>query len=218
MKMKMKLEGKQIGVLVALILAIFILFLPGQDNTRYRFDPAVLAGSIDEKEDHIDPVTLSEWIIEGRRDYMLIDIRGAGEFERGHIKGAENIPLERLLQKSTLEELPGEKLLVIYSNGSSHAAQAWLVMKTAGFDSYMLAGGFNYWNNVIMNPEAPSNQGEGKQEISDDEMLRFRTRLAVKNYFGGDAAAVSNPSAPVSQTKKKIIRRPKTKKKKLKGC
>lgn len=216
MKMKLKLEGKQIGVLVALLTAGFILFLPGQDNAKYRFDPAALAESINEKEDHIDPVTLSEWIIDGRRDYMLIDIRSAGEFEQGHIKGAENIPLEQLLQKSTLEELPEEKMLVIYSNGSSHAAQAWLVMKTAGFDSYMLAGGFNYWNKVIMNPEAPSNQGT--LEISDDEILRYQTRLAVKNYFGGDAAAVSNPAAPVSQTKKKIIRSPKKKKKKLKGC
>ena len=32
----MKLVGKQIGILVALVLAIVILFLPGQDSRKYR--------------------------------------------------------------------------------------------------------------------------------------------------------------------------------------
>jgi len=210
--MKIKLEGKQIGVLVALILAIVILFLPVQDNARYRFDPADIAGMINEKEDHIDPAALSEWIIEGRRDFLVIDIRGPEEFARGNIKGAENIPLEKLLQRRTLDELPLDKLLVIYSNGSSHAAQAWLVMKTAGFDSYVLEGGFNYWNKVIMNPEAPAN----KEDISDDEILRYKTQLAVRDYFGGGSTQVSSEETPVNKTQKKIPK--KSGKKKLKGC
>jgi rhodanese-related sulfurtransferase len=209
----MKLVGKQIGVLVALVLAMVILFLPAQDSKKYRFDPQDIARSIEESEDHIDPATISGWIIEGRRDFMLIDIRGSEAFEQGHIKGAENIPLSQLLQRDTLDELPEDKLMVIYSNGSSHAAQAWLVMKTAGFDSYMLEGGFNYWNQVIMNPKAPAG------EAPDDEILRYKTQLAVKGYFGGDATAVSNQVAsPDKPKKKKIIPGPKKKKKKLKGC
>lgn len=209
----MKLVGKQIGVLVALVLAMVILFLPAQDSKKYRFDPQSIARSIEESEDHIDPGTISQWIIEGRRDFMLIDIRVPEAFEQGHIKGAENIPLSQLLQRGTLDELPGDKLMVIYSNGSSHAAQAWLVMKTAGFDSYMLEGGFNYWNQVIMNPKAPVD------EASDDEILRYKTQLAVKGYFGGETTAVSNQVASVDKPKtKKIIRKPRKKKKKLKGC
>ncbi|MGD2089484.1 MAG: rhodanese-like domain-containing protein [Candidatus Aminicenantes bacterium] len=209
----MKLVGKQIGVLVALVLAIVILFLPGQDSRKYRFDPQFIARSIEASDDHIDPTTISQWIIEGRRDFMLIDIRGPEAFEQGHIKGAENIPLSQLLQKDTLDELPQDKLMVIYSNGSSHAAQAWLVMKTAGFDSYMLAGGFNYWNRVIMNPKVPAG------EVSDDEILRYKTQLAVKGYFGGESTAVSSQVATPDKPKtKKIIRRPRKKKKKLKGC
>lgn len=212
----MKLHGKQIGILIALILGVIILFLPAQDNAKYRFDPEAIADSIDGKEDQIDPATLSEWIIEGRRDYHLIDIRSAEEFGQGHIKGAENIPLKDLLKKNTLEDLPEDKLLVLYSNGNSHAAQAWLVIKTAGFDSYMLEGGFNFWNKVIMNPKAPTANAAG--EISDDEILRYKTRLSVKNYFGGDSTAVSDQAATTQQPKKKIVRRPKKKKKKLKGC
>jgi rhodanese-related sulfurtransferase len=209
----MKLVGKQIGILVALVLAIVILFLPGQDSKKYRFDPQTIARSIEESEDQIDPKTLSEWVIEGRRDFMLIDIRDSEAFEQGHIKGAENIPMSQLLQKDTLDELPQDKLMVIYSNGSSHAAQAWLVMNTAGFDSYMLEGGFNYWNRVIMNPKVPAG------EVSDDEILRYKTQLAVKSYFGGDSTMVSGQVSSLDKPKtKKIIHKPRKKKKKLKGC
>lgn len=209
----MRLVGKQIGVLVALVMAIVILFLPGQDSKKYRFDPQTIARSIEESEDQIDPKTVSEWIIEGRRDFMLIDIRGPEAFKQGHIKGAENIPLSQLLQRDSLDELPEDKLMVIYSNGSSHAAQAWLVMKTAGFDSYMLEGGFNYWNRVIMNPKVPAG------EVSDDEILRYKTQLAVKGYFSGDAAMAPSQVASLDKPKtKKIIRKPRKKKKKLKGC
>jgi rhodanese-related sulfurtransferase len=209
----MKLVGKQIGVLVALVLATVILFLPAQDSKKYRFDPQDIARSIEESEDQIDPTTVSQWIIEGRRDFMLIDIRVPEAFEQGHIKGAENIPLSQLLQRDTLDELPEEKLMVIYSNGSSHAAQAWLVMKTAGFDSFMLEGGFNYWNKVIMNPKTPTEQAP------DDEILRYKTQLAVKGYFGGETTAVSNQVASFDKPRpKKIIRKPRKKKKKLKGC
>lgn len=209
----MKLQGKQIGILIALLLAVIILFLHGQDNRKYRFDPGAIARNIEEKEDHIDPTTLSQWIIEGRRDYQLIDIRPPGAFAKGHIDGAENIPLAQLLQRDTIDELPGDKLVIIYSNGSSHAAQAWLVLKTAGFDSYMLEGGFNYWNKVIMNPTAPS------ADAPDDEILRYKTRLAVKNYFGGGAGPTAAPAiAPDPKTRKKIIIKRPRKKKKLKGC
>lgn len=208
----MKLESKQIGMLVALVLGIVMLFLPAQDSKKYRFDPGTIAKSIEESEDHIDPSTLSQWLIEGRQDFMLIDIRTPGEFEQGHIKGAKNIPLAQLLEKDTLQELPGEKYIILYSNGSSHAAQAWLVMNTAGFDSYMLEGGFNYWNKVIMNPNPPSGQ------VSDDEILRYKTQVAVKNYFSGGTAAGANPVVPDDKIKKKPMIRKSKKKKKLKGC
>jgi rhodanese-related sulfurtransferase len=208
----MRLEGKQIGVFIALILGVIILFMPSRDNARYSFDPDRVAKNIIGNEDHIDPATLSQWIIEGRRDYMLIDIRSSKEFERGHIKTAENIPLDRLLLRNTLESLPVNKLMVIYSNGSSHASQAWLVMKAAGFDSYILEGGYNYWCKAILNPVSPSGVGE----ISDDEILLYKEQLAVKNYFGGSSTPAVNEAAQGNQPKKTVILQPK--KKKLKGC
>lgn len=207
----MRLAGKQIGVLIALVLGLVILFLPAQENNKFKFNPEVLTKNINETEDHIAPQTLSEWVIEGRRDYYLIDIRAENEYAQGNIKSSVNIPLEQLLQRGTLEELPEDKLILLYSNGNSHAAQAWLVMKTAGYDTYYLEGGFNHWNKTILNPQAPS------PDASDDEILQYKTQQAVSNYFGGQSPSSASGQAAPGTTKKKIIRRPK-KKKKLKGC
>ena len=208
----MRLEGKQIGFVIALVLACIMLFLPSQNSSKYSFDPEAIAKSIDAQEDQIDPRTLSEWIIEGRRDFQVIDIRSEKEFEESSIKGAENIPLQELLRKDTIEGLSEDKLVVIYSNGNSHAGQAWLVLNTAGIDAYVLEGGLNYWNSFIMNPKAPSGAP------SDDEILRFRARKAVGNYLGGGSSVVSTPADDIPKSKKKIIKKPRKKKKKLKGC
>lgn len=208
----MKLKGKQIGILIALILGAIMIFLPAQDNSKYKFDPEALGQSIEESEDHIQPQTLSEWIIEGRKDYLLVDIRTPEEYEKSSIKGAVNIPLVELLKRDTLDGLPAEdKLIVIYSNGNSHAAQAWLVMKSAGIDTYILEGGLNYWSAAILNPQPP------KGEFSDDEFLRYQQAKAVGNYFGGGSA--SSPEGEIAKPQKKNkVFHPKKKKKKLKGC
>jgi len=151
----MKLEDKQIGVFAALIIAAIMLFLPDQDNTKYSFNPEALAGTILEQSDQISPAELSEWIIQGRNDFQLIDIRSNDMFSKGHIKRAENIPLPDLLQKKTIDlELSNDKLIILYSNGNSHAHQAWLVLKTAGIDCYVLEGGFNHWNSLLLNQNA----------------------------------------------------------------
>lgn len=205
----MKLEGKQIGVFTALIIAGIMLILPGTDKNKYSFKPDVLAKAILENEDQLSPAELSDWIIQGRNDYQLIDIRDAKIYENGHIKGAQNIPLNDLLQKKTIErELSRDKLIVIYSNGNSHAHQAWLVLKAARVDSVVLEGGYNNWNKMILNPKLPA-------EPTDDEILRYKKDKSVAEYYGG-GSTVSEESSGSSQPAKKVIR--KKKKSKLEGC
>ena len=72
---------------------------------------------------------------------MIIDIRSEEDFSKGAIKNAVNIPLQKLLKKETLNsEFNVPKTVVLYSNGNSHAHQAWLVLKSAGVDALVLQG------------------------------------------------------------------------------
>ena len=165
--MNIHLENRQIAVLVALVLALVMLFLPGSSSTKYAFDPETVAQAINEKEDQISPEELSQWIIEGQEVFDIIDIRPEVDFARGNIKGSINIPLKKLLLRETIDtELSDEGTTVIYSNGNSHGHQAWLVLKAAGKDALVLEGGFNGWTTRILNPQPP-------QTPSDDEILRY---------------------------------------------
>ncbi|PKL37415.1 MAG: hypothetical protein CVV44_13755 [Spirochaetae bacterium HGW-Spirochaetae-1] len=211
--MKLKLENRQIAVYTALILAVIMLFLPGSSKNKYRFEPEVMAKTINEKGDQVSPQDLSQWIIEGKTDYQLIDIRNSEEYAKGNIKTSENIPLENLLKRSTIDtDLSDSKMIILYSNGNSHAHQAWLVLKAAGKDAYVLEGGFNHWVAAILNPEPA-------KDSSDDEILKYNLAASISSYFGG-GNAVKSTDNPVKSTDSKGSGavKPKSKKKKLEGC
>lgn len=215
--MKLKLENRQIGVFAVLIIATIMLFLPGQDKTRYAFNPDAIAGIIKDGKEHVSPADLSQWIIQGKNDFTLVDIRTKEEYNSGHIKGAKNIPLDILLKRSTIEsEFVDGKMALLYSNGTSHASQAWLVLKTAGVDCSVLEGGYNYWNEAILNPKAPA------PGAADDEVLKYQASQSIAAYFGSDPSPKKTidtgkgkgdntpPQTPVKKEGKK--------KNKLKGC
>lgn len=209
--MKLELKGRQIAIFAALVVAVIMLFLPGRDRNRYSFSPDALAKSIASKSDHVQPRDLSQWIIEGRNDFTLVDIRTPEEYRAGHIRTARNIPLDRLLKRSTIDsEFNDGKQVVLYSNGSTHAAQAWLVLNAAGVNASMLEGGFNYWNEAILNPAAPAGQ-------SDDEILRYKAAKAEADFHGGGTKA-GEPAAEPKGGQQKSPVKPPAGKKKLQGC
>jgi len=202
----MKLEGKQIGVFIALILGIILAFLPVQSR-QIQLNSQDLSQAILDNGDRIDPQILSQWIVEGNTDFILIDIRSFEEFQAGHIKTAVNMPLPELIEKETIESLNSNKLLILYSNGVSHASQAWVILHSAGKKNVLvLEGGLNYWNKVILNPEAPGDYA------SNDEILIYRTKAAIANTLGGGSVEIqendtqlSKPKAPLLKERKRKV-------------
>src|SRR5260370_33753620 len=52
----------------------------------------------------------------GAPGFVLLDVRSPQHFRRGHVQGAVNLPHGRLSSRA-LEELPAEKLFVVYCSG-----------------------------------------------------------------------------------------------------
>jgi rhodanese-related sulfurtransferase len=207
----MKLEGKQVGMVIALVLGLILAFLPVQSR-QITVNPDELAQAILDSEDRINPQIISQWLVEGNSDFILIDVRSAEEFQKGHIKGATNIPLTDLVKLATIEELDTDKTLLLYSNGISHASQAWVVLHSAGVvDAAVLEGGLNYWNKVILNPQVPS------PFASNDEILVYKTKAAIATALGGGGLEMQeNQSSSVKL--KPIIKKKRKKKKADGGC
>lgn len=76
------------------------------------------------------------------RSELILDVRRADEFEKGHLPGAINIAHTRLLAR--LREVPRRPLLV-HCRTSNRSAYAAALLEKNGYEVTMLAGGFVAW-------------------------------------------------------------------------
>lgn len=138
---------------------------------------AALAKLVAEGNDHVTARELADWLIKDRRDFELVDIRETADFDAGHIERARHIPLAGLFSEASLASLPAARRIVVYSNGSAHAAQAALLLRLTGRDALALLGGFNYWQAYLHDPEKA-----GVAEMDPAERARYE---ATACYFTG---------------------------------
>ncbi|MDJ0814534.1 MAG: rhodanese-like domain-containing protein [Woeseiaceae bacterium] len=138
--------------------------------------------------DRVSVEDLASWIIEGRQDFALVDVRPATDFDAGHIGAARNVPVAMIVSDETLASLPTDRKIVVYSNGSENGAKAATLLRVAGFDAYVVTGGYNAWNRRILNPDIPAAEYDG-------ESLESIEQRAYACYFVGDrgGAAAERP-------------------------
>jgi rhodanese-related sulfurtransferase len=178
-----------------LLLATFVLNGCG-DGARSDSGSAAaaLAQTIAKGDDHVTAVELADWLIKDRRDFDLVDIREEEDFSAGHIEGARHIPLAHLLSEASLASLPAARKVVVYSNGSAHAAQAALLLHLTGRNALALLGGFNYWQAYMHDPE--------KAGIAEMDPVQRAHYKAVSCHFAGeyvaDAGLLQKQGAPAS--------------------
>ncbi len=135
-------------------------------------------------EDRVSPKELAEWLIEERQDFVLIDVRSTDDFAQGAIADATNTPLARLVTAEEMAALPDNRKIVVYSNGSENAAKAAVMLRLAGYDARLLAGGYNAWHAQVLNPDIPLAEVRG-------ESLQISEQRAYACYFVGERSGAS---------------------------
>ncbi len=199
----------------AIVLGLLALAAGGPGNgQRVTIDPQELALIVEKELDHVSVEELADWIIQGRMDYRLLDLRDGKEFAEYAIPSSEHVPLAAL---ESYPLLRNEKI-VLYSGGGIHSAQAWFLLKARGYKGvYMLTGGMEEWKDRILFPRIPENP-------SNDRQASFEKMKYVSQFFGGspqsgigEAAAPVRRPIPKLETKSQQIPTGKGKKKK-EGC
>ncbi len=66
-------------------------------------------------------------------DFILLDVRTETEYKSSRIKGCRHIPLDKLA--SRVQELDRSKEIITYCRAGLRAAQAYRILKNAGFDN-----------------------------------------------------------------------------------
>ncbi len=162
---------------------------PYHDATA-RVDTKQLAHEAATTADQVSVEQLADWLIAGRNDFLLVDVRAARDYAEYHVPGAINVPLTAFNA-----DLAARTDRIILCGGADlRAAQAWFLLRSLGYRAvYLLSGGLEAWKNSILFPEAPA------AGASDAEKLAFAKRAAVSAHFGGTprtGGAAVTPAAP----------------------
>ncbi len=89
---------------------------------------------------HGDSAELSQAIKDGA---YLVDVRTPGEYASGSVKGAVNIPLDKL--QAELPKLKSKKNIVVFCRSGGRSGQAKAILNNSGFTNVMNGG---TWENV----------------------------------------------------------------------
>jgi rhodanese-related sulfurtransferase len=185
MDRKMKHRVKCIITLIG----ISMLSACGNDEgqkTVHLSDFERISQAASKAEDRVTVQQLAEWIVEDRQDYQLIDIRDSNTYQEDHIKGAVTMPLSVLTTADSLNKLSDSKKIIVYSNGSENAAKAVVMLRLLGLNSYLLSGGYNAWQQQVLNPDI-------SPQASDDEAPQVAIQRAISCYFSGATGSAASP-------------------------
>lgn len=176
--------------LITLLLGIIALFIgnPNNKNT-IKVNAKELALSTIKDQDKISVLQLAEWIIEGRSDFTLVDLRNEKLFNEYSIPSAVNIPVENLLDSDLMRN---EKIL-LFGDDDITSAQAWFILKSANYKNvYILKGGLNEWKDKILYPKLSEN-------ATAEEKNNFEKVKQISLHFGGTPQIVSGTTTNVIQ-------------------
>ena len=90
--------------------------------------------------------TLAATQLINRSDAVVIDLRSAEDYAKGHILGAKNIPLADLEKRGSELEKLKSKPVILHCGDGNRAGGGVAALRRKGFDSvHNLAGGYVAW-------------------------------------------------------------------------
>jgi rhodanese-related sulfurtransferase len=96
----------------------------------------------------ITPAELFKTVYNQSINLIMLDVRPESDYNLYHLKGAINIPLDKLssIIPDLLTEPPANSVFVLMSNDETAATEAWKQLSAAAVPNvYLLEGGINNW-------------------------------------------------------------------------
>jgi rhodanese-related sulfurtransferase len=143
-----------------------------------------------------------------------VDVRSSEDYNQYHIPGSIHVPVTSLSDPVVQSDLDVDRALILASNGNTISSQAWLLLRSEGYeDVFILDGGLNRWVSIYSNPQLPAG------EYTDDEVFKYQFRKAAGSNLMGVQAVEQNTEVDTKKKKSPVRKfRKKTKKSSEDGC
>ncbi len=96
----------------------------------------------------INQERVEELIAEQDREYFLVDVRTAGEYESGYIPTAVNIPLSEIGDNPPTDDK--EALIILYCRSGNRSGQALDILVDLGYTNVHNLGGIRDWTGEVV--------------------------------------------------------------------
>ncbi|SBW08384.1 conserved exported hypothetical protein [uncultured delta proteobacterium] len=88
--------------------------------------------------------TVKSIVDEKNDDYLILSVRRADDYAKGHIPTAVNIPFGQGMEEG-LVKLPKDKKIVVYCYSGQTSSQTMAVLRMMGYEAYSMSGGMGAW-------------------------------------------------------------------------
>jgi hypothetical protein len=142
-----------------------------------------------QREMQISPAELFTTLYDQKLEPVMVDVRPEAGFNLFHIRGARNVPMDRLLafSKDLIAASAPNRVVIVMSNDETAATQAWKVLVAESVANvYILEGGVNNWI-AFFGAEDPNIEGKLPNPGTDQLAYIFPAAL-------GDRYKCSAPS------------------------
>lgn len=122
------------------------------------------------------PAVIADWVIQGRNDFLLFDLRDEAAYAAGHLPTAVRVDPASLKDPGVVRALPDYKKLVFYNGEDTVTGDLLRPVFARGLHVMILEGGYAGWQRTVLaRPATVTTPAEAKRD-------------AVAKYFRGESA------------------------------
>ncbi len=195
-------------IIIALLVfgGIISLFYPDTHPFRRVVSQKELAYDAALPSHYISTDRVARMLMEADPSLLLVDVRKPGEYKNFTLPGAMNIPVDSILSDKHADMLDQDVYtVVLFSNGSRLADQAWLILHSYDYHGLkVLKGGLNAWYRNILHPQKPD-----ATEITSEAYKRYLFRKGAMYFFTGIRPAGTSASPKPAAAPKPVVKRKK---------
>jgi len=174
-----------IGILLPLLITTMPVFADNSDLGKRIND--IMKSCAENDNYHVTARQLSDWMKEGKDDFMVIDIRFApddglwGQPKYGRIPKSVFIPYYNLFTPENLAKLNKDKKIILVGHMGVHENYSVVPLRLLGYDAYALLLGMSGWQrdypatgHVKMLIHAPDNMDFPLEKEAEGQIIHHK--------------------------------------------